>query len=195
MNGTQVKTKNDKAVFGIFRNQSEVKFARSMLNARGFQNSEISIMYPNHPGDQDFSQNQRSELKNGAQLGAAIGAVLLFSAAVLFSARRSALDLSTTSTNTPQFYQLIVLCFLGLIIGAILGAACGALVGIGIPEPARNRYRDYVEAGGILMSVHAETENKRTSAQSVFEQSGAQDVNVINEKPCWDLVFSRHYLQ
>ena len=184
-------SEHSKAAFGIFRNKGEVRTARLILNSLGFTNSDIAIMYPPHPGAQDFPQRQRNEIKHGAMIGAVIGGVVLFSAAVILSARMSAIDLSTTSTNNPQFYQLIVLGLSGLLIGVILGAACGALAGIGIPVRAGLRYGDYVDAGGILMSVHVEDANKAHSAQETLEQAGAQDVNLIEEKQGWDLVFTK----
>ena len=182
---------HSKAAFGIFRRKSEVRTARLVLNSLGFTNSDIAIMYPPHPGPQDFSQHQGNEIKHGAMFGAIIGGVLLFAAAVVLSARMSAIELSSSSPNTPQFYHLIVLGFLGLISGVILGAACGALAGIGIPVRAGLRYGDYVDAGGILMSVHVEDANKAQAAQEILERSGAEDVNLIEEKEGWDLVFTK----
>lgn len=180
-----------KAAFGIFRNKSEVRSARLILNSLGFPNSDIAILYPPHPGAQDFPQRQRNEIKHGAMIGAVVGGVLLFAAAVILSARMSAIDLSTASTNNPRFYQLIVLGLLGMVSGAVLGAASGALVGIGIPARAGLRYGDYVDAGGILMSVHVENGDKAIAAQEVLERAGAQDVNLIKEKEGWDLVFTK----
>lgn len=180
-----------KAAFGIFKNNGEVRTARLILNSLGFTNSDIAILYPPHLGPQDFSQHQRNEVKHGAMIGAAIGGVLLFAAGVFLSARMSAIDLATSSPNNPQFYQLIVLGLVGLISGIILGAACGALAGIGIPERAGNRYGDYVDAGGILMSVHVDDANKAQAAQEILQRAGAQDVNLIQEKAGWDTVFTK----
>lgn len=181
----------NKAAFGVFKKNSEVRTARQILNSLGFTNSDIAILYPPHPGPQDFSQHQRSEVKHGAMIGAAIGGVLLFATAIFLSARMSAIDLGTSSTNTPHFYQLIILGIVALIGGIILGAATGALAGIGIPQRAGNRYGDYVDAGGILMSVHVDDANKAHTAQEVLAQTGAQDIHLIKEKEGWDLVYTK----
>ena len=182
---------NSKAAFGIFRNLGEVRAARSILNSMGFANADIAVLYPPHKGAQDFPQRQQNSVKKGAIIGAAIGGIILFVVSVFLTAQMNSVTSLNSIYSPPRFSELMTLSLVGLFSGLILGAACGALAGAGIPERAGRRYGDYVDAGGILMSVHVDDAEKAHTAQVVLEHSGAQDINLIQEKEGWDMVYSK----
>jgi uncharacterized membrane protein len=187
-----VKMLNDgKATFGIFKNLSEVRSARLILNSLGFANSDIAVLYPSRKGPQDFEQRRQMIIKKGALIGSAVGGVVFFVISIFMTAQMGALGALASINPPPNLWALMTLNVVGLFSGLILGAAAGAMVGMGIPERAARRYGDYVDAGGILMSVHVEDAEKAHAAQAVLERTGAQDVNLLKETDGWNLVYSK----
>ncbi|MDZ4663074.1 MAG: hypothetical protein SGJ18_15790 [Pseudomonadota bacterium] len=184
----QKNLEESKAAFGVFRTESEVSLAKDELHARGFTESNIAILYPPHRGPQDFPQRQRSLILTGALVGAAIGGPLLMVVSMLVS--MGAIPVMALQ-NLAVFPNQMLLVLGGLISGVVLGAASGALVGIGTPESAGKRYGDYVDSGGILMSVHVSSADEARQAKNVLDSSGAQDVTLLGENQGWETVYSK----
>ena len=61
------------------------------------------------------------------------------------------------------------------------GGLTGALVGLGIPEYEAKRYEGKVKEGGILISVHSESNDETTSAKNIFKEEGAHDISSTGE--------------
>jgi hypothetical protein len=154
-----------KAAFGIFRRREEVGLARAALEAAGFRKRSISVLYPPHGGPQDFPQAQRTSVRTGAVMGAGIGALVLAIVGMIIGMR---LPLASMRFSGDLMnVGLLVLAF--LVAGAVFGAGAGALVGIGTPESSANRYGDYVDSGGILMSVRVENAKQAHEAKETLE--------------------------
>ena len=66
-------------------------------------------------------------------------------------------------------------------IGAGVGGLTGALVGLGIPEYEAKRYEGKVKEGGILISVHSESNDETNSAKDIFKEEGAHDISSTGE--------------
>jgi hypothetical protein len=66
-------------------------------------------------------------------------------------------------------------------IGAVGGGLAGALVGLGIPEYEAKRYEGKVKEGGILISVHSESNDETSRAKSIFKEEGAHDISSTGE--------------
>jgi uncharacterized membrane protein len=56
----------------------------------------------------------------------------------------------------------------GMAIGAAMGGIAGALVGMGIPEIEAKRYEGKIRDGNILISVHAASSDRVTSAKNIL---------------------------
>jgi hypothetical protein len=188
MSSSQSLTESSKAVFGIYRGKSEIKVAKSELKNLGFSNAGISILYPPHPGAQDFPQRQKSNVGRGALIGAIVGGVTLIVVAILVNSNQiHAEDINVGLSLGDS----VILSILGVFCGVGIGAACGALVGIGIPQRAGYRFGDYVGAGGILMSVHVNDLDQEHQVKEVLERTGAQDISVLKEDQGWDSVYAK----
>jgi hypothetical protein len=164
-----MSTKN--ATFAIFRDKDEIKLAVRSFVKLGFNKSALWIFQSNQNGDQDFNEFQNSQLKNGAMIGAVIGA-LIFGAFFLFNQH-----------HFPGNQWALALA--SIILGAIVGAAGGTLVGIGTPVPVAKRYGQYLKSGGILLSVHSDNPKQLHQAQEVLFATGGQDIHLINEEKTW----------
>ena len=66
-------------------------------------------------------------------------------------------------------------------IGAVGGGLTGALVGLGIPEYEAKRYEGKVKEGGILISVHSESNDETRRAKDIFKEEGAHDISSTGE--------------
>ncbi len=66
-------------------------------------------------------------------------------------------------------------------IGAGVGGLTGALVGLGIPEYEAKRYEGKVKEGGILISVHSESNDETGRAKDIFKEEGAHDISSTGE--------------
>lgn len=171
--------KTDTATFGIYKNEAEIKIAKDALLRQGFRASQISVMYPRKSGAKDFSQVQRSQLLTGAMLGSLIGAILIGIFGVTMAVGISP-ALGVITLLSPGW-----IIFFSVIGGAFVGAGAGALIGIGTPVPAGQRYGEYMNNGGILLSVHIDDDEQSKSANRILQDTGASDVNDVPESASW----------
>jgi len=66
-------------------------------------------------------------------------------------------------------------------IGAGVGGFTGVLIGLGIPEYEAKRYEGKVKEGGILISVHSESNDETNRAKDIFKEEGAHDISSTTE--------------
>lgn len=57
----------------------------------------------------------------------------------------------------------------------------GAWIGMGVPEYVAKRYEGKIEAGNILISVHADNVRQAKRAKNIFSKAGAQDIAMTGE--------------
>lgn len=177
-----------KAAFGVFRRRVELQTAKTKLMESGFDSSVISVLHPSHPGAKDFPSRQKSNIKNGAIIGAALGGLVFFVLGVMLSLRTAPI----TAFDLPDFLNSpLALIATGVLGGLLFGAAAGALVGIGTPQRAELRYGDYVDAGGMLLSVHVKDADEALKAQTILESAGAEDINLLEESHAWESIYSK----
>ena len=176
-------TNQNTAIFGIFSKRAEISDAITLLKKVGFGSQDISILFPEEKGAQDFPQVQKNQLRNGAIIGAIIGIILggTFGAAV----SSGVFPGFTFVGNTTPAIGPVLTVLVSVLLGGLAGAACGTLVGIGTPDPAGKRYGQYVHAGGILLSVKSEIPEKLVKAQFILDEAGAQDINYMDEADGW----------
>jgi hypothetical protein len=160
------------ATFAIYRDQREIKVALHTLLKMGFNNSAVLALQSKRGGPKDFAQVQKSQFRSGALIGALIGSIL-FGGFFMFATE----DLGT---------QRMLLTLFGIFIGGLFGAAAGTLVGIGTPAPAAQRYGQYLQSGGILLSVNSNSPEQVAQAQWILAETGGQDIQLINEFETWD---------
>lgn len=161
--------KTNHAAFGIYRANEQVEVAIQTLSTRGFNPSNIMVLYPDHPGAQDFAYDLQTSVRKGAVIGA------LFGAAV------------AAFIGYIAFDTIGGVVFGGLF-GAFFGGGAGALVGIGTPEKPGNRYIQYIKDGGILLSVHVDEASDALAAEKILENTGAEDVTTTDETKAWRTV-------
>jgi hypothetical protein len=167
-----------KAVFGILRTQAEAEGLIAKLEATGFAESDVSVLFPGHRQARDFAialGNKSSEagLLGGIALGLLGGAIGFLGGmgAITFP------GLGLLAAAGPLFAMLS-----GLGVGAVLGAISGAVVGLGIPELRAKAYEGKLRGGTIVLVLHTEDSRQITIAKQIFRASGAEDVSVTTER-------------
>jgi hypothetical protein len=174
------------AVFAIFFNEAQVEHALKDLRGAGFLPSEVSLLTPDHPGDQSFSSDQVTRIALGAEVGGGLGLFMGASAGLLAGLEAMWLPFMDGIHIHP-----VVGAFVGAVCGGLFGAGSGALVGIGTPGAPSDRYARYLEDGGILLSVHTENKERCETATKILEICGGSDLAVVNEIDGWNGVLAR----
>src|SRR6266436_6125454 len=165
------------AVFGIYPNRTSVERAVDALNAGGFRNSDISVLFPENTGTKDFAHEKNTKAPEGATTGAGTGALLGGGLGWLVGIGALAIPgLGPFIAAGP-----IVAALAGAGAGGAIGGLTGALVGMGIPEYEAKRYEGRGKDGGILLSVHSDNSDWTRKAKEVLERTGAQDIASAGE--------------
>ena len=77
------------AVFGIYPAYASVEGGVDALQAAGFRNTDISVLFPENEGTKDFAHKKETKAPEGAATGATSGSWLpLCSKVSLFGRRR-----------------------------------------------------------------------------------------------------------
>jgi hypothetical protein len=70
----------------------------------------------------------------------------------------------------------------GAAAGAATGGVVGALIGLGIPEYEAKAYEDRLKAGGYLVAVHVENNDRAKEIREVLKRNNLEDISTVAEK-------------
>ena len=161
-----------KAVFGLARTEAQAITIVNELKAAGFSQNDISVLFPDRSGTQDFAHEQHTKAPEGAATGAGTGGLLGGALGWLVGIGALAIPgLGPFIAAGP-----IMAALSGAAAGAALGGMTGALIGLGMPEYEAKRYEGKVKDGNLLISVHTEDRTERARAKEIFERAGAEDI-------------------
>lgn len=148
-------------VIGAFQDNARAREAVQQLEAKGFNDREVSLVGP----DDRKGQGQQDSATDGAAWGAGIG-----SAAGLLAA--------AGAIAIPGIGPLIAAGPLAAALtGATAGGLTGAFVDLGIPNASGKRYEDEIKQGHSVVTVQAD-EGKVQAARNVLQAQGAHDIEV-----------------
>lgn len=147
------------------------------LRSAGFADDDISVLFPDKGTTRDFAHKKETKMPEGATIGAGTGGAIGGTIGLLAGIGALAIPgLGPFIAAGP-----IIAALSGGAIGAGVGGLTGALVGLGIPEYEAKRYEGKVKEGGILISVHAESNDETDSAKGLFKEEGAHDISSTGE--------------
>ena len=166
-----------KAVMCIVQNRATAETIVGQLQAAGFSNNDISVLFPNKEGTKDFAHEHNTKAPEGAVAGAGAGGVLGGTLGLLAGIGALAI---------PGFGPFIaagplLAALSGAAAGATVGGVTGALVGMGIPEIEAKRYEGKIKGGNLLISVHSENSDEQKRAEAIFKTARAEDICSTNE--------------
>ncbi|HEY6251843.1 MAG TPA: DUF3341 domain-containing protein, partial [Candidatus Angelobacter sp.] len=157
------------AAFGIYRDRASAENAVDALRLANFRNTDISALLPENLGTKDFAHEKGTKAPEGATAGATTGAVVGGGLGWLVGIGALAIPgLGPLIAAGP-----IVAALAGAGAGGAIGGLTGALIGMGIPEYEAKRYEGRVKDGGILLSVHCDSNEVTKLAKQVLERTGA----------------------
>ena len=165
------------AVFGLYQTKVHIEEAIDALKTAGFRNTDVSVLIPENVGSKDLADEKHTKAPEGATTGGASGAIL--GGALGWLAGIGALAIPGIGPFLAAGPIVAALAGMGAV-GAI-GGVTGALVGAGIPEYEAKRYEGRIKHGGILLSVHCDSEEWVTKAKAVLVRTGAEDVASSSE--------------
>jgi hypothetical protein len=147
------------------------------LRGTGFSDNDISVLFPDKDSTRDFAHKKATKMPEGATVGASTGGVVGGTIGLLAGIGALAIPgLGPFIAAGP-----IMAALSGGAIGAGVGGLTGALVGLGIPEYEAKRYEGKVKEGGILISVHSESNDETSRAKDIFKEEGAHDISSTGE--------------
>jgi uncharacterized protein (TIGR02271 family) len=147
------------------------------LRSAGFSDNDISVLFPDKGSTREFAHKKETKMPEGATIGASTGGAVGGTIGLLAGIGALAIPgLGPFIAAGP-----IMAALSGGAIGAGVGGLTGALVGLGIPEYEAKRYAGKVKEGGILISVHSESNDETNRAKDIFKEAGAHDISSTGE--------------
>ena len=165
------------AVFGLYHTKAEIEQALDALKESGFRNADVSVLMPENVGTKDLADEKHTKAPEGAVTGAASGAIL--GGALGWLVGIGALAIPGVGPFLAAGPIIAALAGVGAV-GA-MGGVSGALIGAGMPEYEAKRFEGRIKHGGILLSVHCDSEDWVTRAKGVLVRTGAEDVASSSE--------------
>jgi hypothetical protein len=178
------------AVYGLYKNRSNIEEAVDTLRQSGFRNTDISVLFPENQGSKDFAHEKNTKAPEGAVTGASLGALVGGTLGWLAGIGLLAIP------GVGPFIAAgpIVAMLAGVGGGGTVGSIVGALTGMGMPEYEAKRYEGRIRDGGILLSVHCDSTDWVTRAKDLLKNTGAEDIASAGEARADFLVSDRPFL-
>lgn len=165
------------SVFCIATSQSSANDIVTRLKSSGFQDNDISVLFPDKSSTRDFAHEANTKAPEGTAVGVGAGGVVGGTLGLL-----AGIGLLAIPGVGPFIAAGPIMAALsGMGIGAAVGGVAGALIGMGIPELEAKRYEGKVKDGNILISAHASTSELVSSAKRIFEEAKATDISTSSE--------------
>ena len=162
-------------ITGIFHDRAEAEQAVNDLQNLGYSQKDISVMMNDKGEARDFAAGTGTKAAEGAGVGAGIGGTLGAIIAALTATGSVAAIAATGGLAAPLVAGPLAAALAGAGAGGLTGGIIGGLVGAGIPEDRAAGYETGLNAGGILLGVHA-TDAQAPEVRRILERDGADDV-------------------
>jgi len=167
-----------KAIVGIVESRAHAESIVETLRASGFAPNDISVLFADTRGSQDFAHEHSTKAPEGAIAGVSTGG--LIGGALGFLTGIGALAIPGLGPFIAAGPLMAALS--GAAAGATLGGVTGALVGMGIPELEAKVYNGKLRSGNILLAVHVDNAEQRKKAEEILERFGTRDVATASEQ-------------
>jgi hypothetical protein len=165
------------SVMGIYPDRTTVSDAISVLQKAGYRPTDISVLSSDNPGSKDFALEQRTKTLEGAGVGAAAGAGIGAALAWFVSIHPGTIAaLGPLAAAGP-----VVAALAGAGAGGALGWIAGLLAGGRWSEYVAKRYEGRIRSGGILLSVHCDSQEWCGRARKTLTNTGARNISSASE--------------
>ena len=165
------------AVYGIYSTRQDAEMAIDGMRSAGFRVEDISVLFPDNEGTKDIGHEKHTKAPEKATAGAAIAGIA--GGALGWLAGIGALAIPGIGPFIAAGPIMAALAGIGA--GSVVGGLAGALVGAGIPEYEAKRYEGRIRNGGILLSVHCDSDIMIGRAKDLMRHTGATDIAAAEE--------------
>ena len=162
-------------ITGMFRTRADAERAVADLQDLGYTQNDISVMMNDQTHAREFAADTGTKAAEGAGVGAGIGGTLGAIIAAVTATGSVAAVAATGGLAAPLVAGPLAAALAGAGAGGLGGGLIGGLVGAGIPNDRATQYETDLNAGGILVGVHASGVNA-AQVQRVLMSEGAVDV-------------------
>lgn len=162
-------------ITGMFHDRTSAERAVADLQNLGYGQNDISVMMQDATRARDFAADTGTKAAEGAGVGAGIGGTLGAIVAALTATGSVAAVAATGGLAAPLVAGPLAAALAGAGAGGLTGGLLGGLIGAGIPEDRAREYETGLNAGGILVGVHAEAAQESRVRQALMAD-GATDV-------------------
>jgi hypothetical protein len=167
------------SVIGLVKNRVDAESLVAALQASGFLNSDLSVLFPDKQGTKDFAHDNSTKSPEGAATGATTGGII--GGALGLLAGIGALAIPGVGPFIAAGPIMATLSGVG--VGAALGGVTGALIGMGIPEYEAKMFEGKLMEGNVLIAAHSEVNDDLKRAEEIFKTHGAMDVKRVGNQP------------
>jgi hypothetical protein len=165
------------SVIGIYPDRTTVSDAINVLHKAGYRTTDISVLASDNQGSKDFALVKRTKALEGAAAGAVVGALLGAALAWYISTQTATIaGLAPLVAAGPVYAALA-----GAGAGGILGWLVGMLGGARTTEYVAKRYAGRIRRGGILVSVHCDSNEWCDRAKTTLKNTGARSISSASE--------------
>ncbi|AVP56510.1 hypothetical protein [Pulveribacter suum] len=163
---------NRPLVTGLFPDRASAEGAYAAAHTRGYSTDDVNLVMSDdtrtrHFGDTTVQTELGNKAAEGAGVGGAIGGTL--------GAIAAAIAAMGTTLALPGLGLVIAGPLAAAIAGAGAGAAggglIGALIGWNMPEERVKEYEEGIKQGGILMGVHARSDDDAAYLEEQWRQN------------------------
>ncbi|MGE4133622.1 MAG: hypothetical protein AB7F86_18440 [Bdellovibrionales bacterium] len=167
---------NKDTVASVFVSRAEVTEALGHLHKLGISERDIQVFYPRRRWSLALHSNQKTKVKSGAQIGAIVGVTIgsLLAAMVYLSGGLPGYEAGSS-------WMLIGMCVGLFVLFTLYGAGGGSLIGIGVPEPAAQRFAQYLRDGGIVMLIKVKDAESFEKVRAAVDDAGGEDIVGVHD--------------
>jgi Protein of unknown function (DUF3341) len=165
------------SVIGIYPDRTTVSDAINVLHKAGYRPTDISVLSSDNQGSKDFGHEKHTRAPAGAALGAAVGAFI--GAALAWYVSNGTLIITGLGPLVAAGPVLAALAGAGA--GGTLGWIVGLLAGLPLSEYVAKRYAGRIRRGGILLSVHCDSQEWCNRAKKTLKDTGARSISSASE--------------
>lgn len=169
---------NSNLVTGAFNDRESAERAYSALQNRGFTRDEIHLMMSDdtrkkHFGHEVIKTEFGNQAMAGAGTGSAIGGTIGGVAAALAAVGSNLLIPGLGLVIAGPLAAALA----GIGAGGVAGGLVGALIGAGIPKERAIIYEKGINAGNIVLGVHARTDQEAAEVERELRLHNAYDIH------------------
>lgn len=172
-------------VVALFANRADAESAVRSLESMGFDAETMGYLN-RHEEDRDFDMDTDldSEAAKGAAGGAVGGAAVGAGAGLLAAAGVALIPGIGPFLAAGTLLGTLGATAAGAAGGAVLGGAAGAIFGDDADDEYATYYREGIEEGGSLITVHVD-DDMSGRVQSTLRDMGAKRVDVHDDDRGW----------